>query len=97
MLKTAHNIRRLDPWLRSVIVLYFVSAMCLVAAHQHSGALQSHDCALCAVAQTPASVVSVAPHPDVPAPTGFLLPIPSAHRWDSEPRSTSRTRAPPIA
>ena len=91
------SIRRLEAWLRGVVVLYLLSTICLVAVHQHTGALQGHECALCVVAQTPAAVVAATPHPPLPTPTEYTLPIPAAYRWDSEPASTSRSRAPPLA
>lgn len=96
MLKAKSHIRRLDPWLRGAIVLYLLSTLCLVAVHQHHGGLQGHDCALCTVAHTPATVAPAALHQTAPAKTSYLLPIPGEQRWDSEPGSTSRTRAPPL-
>jgi len=96
MLNVATQIKRLNPWLRGVLVLYLLSTFCLVAAHQHHGGLQGHDCALCTVAHTPATVAPAANHQAAPAATGYLVPIPSDPRCDSEHGSTSRTRAPPL-
>jgi hypothetical protein len=89
--------RRLEGWLRGTVVLYLLSTICLVAVHQHTGALQGHECALCVVAHTPAAVVATAPQAPLPTPNEFILPIPTAPQWDSEPVSTGRTRAPPLA
>jgi hypothetical protein len=88
--------RQFNPRLRGVIVLYLLSTLCLVAVHQHHGALQSHDCALCTVVHMPATVAPAAFHQAAPAATSHLFPIPGEQRWDSEPGSTSRTRAPPL-
>jgi len=96
MLRTMSYIRRLDPWLRGAIVLYLLSTLCLVAVHQHHGTLQGHDCALCTVAHTPATVVAATLHQLAPVTAGYLLPTPGEHRCDSEPGNTSRTRAPPL-
>jgi hypothetical protein len=96
MLKATSPIRRLDPRLRGAIVLYLLSTLCLVAVHQHHSAFQGHDCALCTVAHTPVTVAPAALYLVAPASTGYLSPILSDHRWESEPVSTSRTRAPPL-
>jgi hypothetical protein len=90
------RIRRFDPWLRGAIVLYLLSAVCLVAIHQHQGAAAGHDCALCTVAHTPATVAAATLHQPASGTTGCLLPLPGDDRWDFEPSSTSRTRAPPL-
>jgi hypothetical protein len=97
MLNAASHIRRLNPWLRGAVVLYLLSTLCLVAVHQHHGGLAGHDCALCTVAHTPAISAPAAPHQAALATSSTTLPAPGEQRWDSEPRSTSRTRAPPIA
>jgi hypothetical protein len=88
--------RRFNPWLRAALVLYLLSTLCLVAVHQHHRALQGHDCALCTVVHMPATVAPTSFHQAPHATTGHLLPIPGEQRWDSEPGSTSRTRAPPL-
>lgn len=90
------HMNRIRPWLRGALVLYLLGTLCVVAVHQHHGALQGHDCALCTVAHTPAVVAAAAVHHATPAPSQYLLPIPGDQRWDSEPGSTSRTRGPPL-
>jgi hypothetical protein len=96
MQRANSQFRQSNPWLRGALVLYLLSTLCLVAVHQHHGALQGHDCALCTVAHTPATVAPAAFHQAAPAATSHLLPIPGEQRWDSETGSTSRTRAPPL-
>ena len=97
MQRTNYNMKRLNPWLRGALVLYLLSTVCLVAVHQHHGALQGHDCALCTVAHTPATVQVASAQGSVPLTLGILLPAPEVRGWDSEPRNTLRSRAPPLA
>ena len=97
MQKTNFHMKRFPPLLRAALALYLLGTLCLAAVHQHHGALQSHDCALCTIAHSPATVVSAALHNTAPAAAGYLLPAPADRGWDSESRSTLRSRAPPLA
>ena len=96
MKRSNFNIRQLKPWLRGALVLYLLSTVCLVAVHQHHGALQGHDCALCTVAHTPATAQVAAVQDVAPSTPGTLLPAPEIRGWDSDPASTLRSRAPPL-
>lgn len=91
------EMRRFRPWVRVALTLYLLGTLFLVAVHQHHDAGQAHDCALCAIAHTPA----VAPPPTLqPAHTATVEYITAAPepRWlDSEFGRTLRSRAPPLA
>ena len=96
MQRTTYNLRRLNPWLRGALVLYLLGTVCLVAVHQHHG-LQTDNCALCTICHTPATVASAVAHQAAPTTTEYVLAIPGDQRWESESRSTLRSRAPPLA
>ena len=96
MQRATFHMHRIQPWLRGALVLYLLSTVCVVAVHQHHGAAQGHDCALCTVAHTPATVAPTSIHQTAPTATEYLLPIPGDQPWDSEPGSASRTRGPPL-
>ena len=87
---------RLRPWLQAAIVVYLLAAVLVATMHQHHGALHGNDCALCAAAHTPALIAPAPVHHTAPAATGYLPLIPGEQRWDSEPGSTTRSRAPPL-
>jgi len=90
------HIRRSHPLLRGLLVLYFLGTLFLAAVHQHHDGLQGHDCALCTVAHTPATVVAGVDHQLAPTTTERILAIPSEQGWDSESHRTTRSRAPPL-
>jgi hypothetical protein len=91
------RIRRFDPWFRGLLVLYLLSTLFLAAVHQHHDGFQGHDCALCTVAHTPATVTAGVDHQLAPATTERILAIPSEQSWESESHRTTRSRAPPLA
>ena len=97
MLKRTFHMRRFPPLLRAALALYLLGTVCLAEVHQHHGVLQNHDCALCTIAHSPATVVPAGPHDAAPTAVGYLLPAPDDRGWDSESRSTLRSRAPPLA
>jgi hypothetical protein len=97
MKKTTSHKRWFPPFLRAALALYLLGTVCVAEVHQHHGALQNHDCALCTIAHSPATVVPAGPHDAAPAAMGYLLPAPDDRGWDSESRSTLRSRAPPLA
>ena len=96
MQKATSLTNRIRPWLRGALVLYLLSTLCLVAVHQHHGAPQGHDCALCTVAHTPATVAAAIDCQIAPATAGYLLAAPGDQRCDSELHGTTRSRAPPL-
>jgi hypothetical protein len=91
------NIRCTNPWFRGLLVLYLLGTPFLAAVHQHHDGLQGHDCALCAVAHTPATVTAGADHLLAPSTTERTLAISAEQGWDSESHRTTRSRAPPLA
>ena len=90
------QIRRLHPLLRGLLLFYVASTLLLVAAHQHHNGLESHDCALCAAAHTPAVVHAALDHGIAPAFRETLVTIPAEQAWDSESHRATRSRAPPL-
>jgi len=97
MRKTTFQMRLFPPFLRAALALYLLGTLCLAEVHQHHGALQNHDCALCTIVHSPATVVPAAPHDAAAAAVGYILPARDDRGWDSESRSTLRSRAPPLA
>ena len=57
MRKTTFQMRLFPPFLRAALALYLLGTLCLAEVHQHHGALQNHDCALCTIVHSPATVV----------------------------------------
>lgn len=88
--------RHLPAWLRVGLVLYMVGAVLLVAVHQHQDGLTSHDCALCAVAQTPAVVSPVIIQEAPPTTSASSVAIPIDLATDFEFARTNPSRAPPL-
>jgi hypothetical protein len=97
MTNAFRQIRRLHPLLRGLLLLYVASTLVLVAAHQHHNGLESHDCALCAAAHTPAVVTAALDHAIAPALRQTPVNLPAEQGWDSESHRTTRSRAPPLA
>ena len=89
------HLRCTNPWFRGALVVYLLSTLLLAAGHQHHG-VQDHDCALCTVAHTPATVVADVDHQLAPTTTERILAIPSEQGWESESHRTTRSRAPPL-
>jgi len=96
MQPAAFNIRRTSPWLRGVLVLYLMSTLFLAAVHQHHDGFQGHDCALCTVAHTPATVAAGMDHQLAPTTSERILAITADQGWESESHRTTRSRAPPL-
>lgn len=96
MQKARLHMRRFDPLLRAALVLYLLTALFLVAAHQHHGGLQGHDCSLCTAAHTPATEAQASVPLALPTSTDDVLPIPGDQGWASESPGSTRTRAPPL-
>jgi len=91
------NIRRTSSWVRGLLVLYLMSTPFLAAVHQHHDGLQGHDCALCTVAHTPATVAAGVDHQPAPTTAERILAITADQGWESESHRTTRSRAPPLA
>jgi len=90
------HIRRSHPLFRGLLVLYLLGTLFLAAVHQHHDGLQGHDCALCTVAHTPATVAAGVDHALAPSTTERILAIPVEQGWESESHRTTRSRAPPL-
>jgi len=91
------HMRRSHPLFRGLLVLYLLSTLFLAAVHQHRDGFESHDCALCTVAHTPATVAAGMDQLLAPSTTERILAIPSEQGWESESHRTTRSRAPPLA
>ena len=90
------HMRRSNPWIRGVFVLYLLSTLLLAAGHQHPAGVQGHDCSLCTAAHTPATVAAAIDCQTAPATAGYLLLAPGDQRCESEAHGTTRSRAPPL-
>jgi hypothetical protein len=90
------HMRRSHPLFRGLLVLYLLGTLFLAAVHQHHDGLQGHDCALCTVAHTPATVAAGVDHVLAPYTSERILAIPSEQGWESESHRTTRSRAPPL-
>lgn len=89
------ELRRSPSWVRAVLALYLLGSLFLVAFHQHHDAALAYDCALCALAHTPA-VVATATLESATAVPVEKAPVPPNDRgWDSEFGHAPRSRAPP--
>lgn len=85
------------PWLQAAIVLYLLAAVCLIAVHQHHGALHGSDCALCTMSHTPALLSSAGDQTAEQTTAGTLIAILDDQGWTEETYQASRSRAPPQA
>ena len=90
------DMRRFPPWLRTVLTLYLLGTLFLVAVHQHHDATQAHDCALCALAHTPAVVASATLQPVHGGAAQYLPAAPEVRGWDSELSRAPHSRATPL-
>jgi hypothetical protein len=89
--------RRFHGWLGAALALYLSGAAVAVMVHQHRDASQSHDCALCAVAQLPGALPA---DPAIVLPptnrTGTLL-VAASPGYEPRTPLSYPTRAPPGA
>ncbi|HYQ88103.1 MAG TPA: hypothetical protein VEU09_00575 [Candidatus Binatia bacterium] len=90
------HIRRSHPLFRGLLVLYLLGTLFLAAVHQHHDGLQGHDCALCTVAHTPATVAAGVDPMLALCISERILAVPSEQGWESESHRTTRSRAPPL-
>ncbi len=87
--------QRFHPWLRAALVVYLLCTVIVTTVHQHHGALQNGDCALCTLAHTPGLTSPTAYQPESIAVTRAIITVPDDQVWESEFRQPSQSRAPP--
>lgn len=91
------NMKALPAWIRAGLISYLLSSFLLVAVHQHPAGPASHECAICAAAQTP--LVTPAIVVQAPRPVAAISPLPVDSERPAQPgfTRTAPSRAPPQA
>jgi len=91
------QVSELSRALRVAFAAAIILVMTAAAGHSHSDAKDSPDCALCAVAHTPAVAAAAAPDPPRPEFNSIVHGARPDRIRENDRPATQPARAPPLA